>query len=89
MSLNSLADLSNDVDFQRRVAAAYSIAVPESAQNPLAWANENQWRVSASPGFADAYESAQAGGVERPGRDPAVITDPQIEAAVQAITGVT
>ena len=41
--------------------------------------------MAASPGFADAYEYALNTDVERPGNDPAVITDGQILAAVQAL----
>ena len=47
------------------------------------WATEHIWRVAASPGFADAYQYALNTNVERPGNDPAVITDAQILATVQ------
>ena len=77
------ADLSVDVDFTQRVAAC-AATQEEVTIHPLSWAGEHQWQVSAAPGFADAYASAVAGEVERPGRDPSVITDEQILSAVQA-----
>ena len=52
--------------------------------HPTAWADQNQWQIAAAPGFAEAYQYALDTGVENPGNDPAVITDAQILAAVQA-----
>lgn len=79
------AQLSRDPDFTQRLAAAGAVEVTAAAADPLGWAVEHQWAVAASPGFADAYASAVASGVERPGQDPAVISDAQILAAVQAL----
>jgi len=78
--------LSNDDDFIQRVAAcaAVEVTLPDF-MSPLGWANENIWLVAAAPGFADAYSSAIAGNVPTPGRDPSVISDAQILAAVQAL----
>ena len=84
MSYSSQAQLSVDSDFMNRIAAAAAVEVPKTHQ-PQQWAKDHIWWVSAEPGFADAYESALAGEVERPGNDPAVISDAQILSAVQAL----
>lgn len=78
------ASLSQDGDFLLRIAAAAQNEVDLGTQQPTAWAALHQWAIAAAPGFADAYSSAVAGGVEFPGRDPAVITDEQLLAAVVA-----
>lgn len=75
--------LSQDADFYNRVAACAATEV--DTDNPTSWASNNLWDVAAAPGFADAYSSAIAGNVENPGRDPSVISDDQILAAVQAV----
>lgn len=84
MSYSSQAALSVDPDFMARISAAAAKEVPKTHQ-PLQWAADHIWWVSASPGFAEAYESALAGGVPRPGNDPAVISDAQILSAIQAL----
>ena len=82
MSYSSQALLANDADFLQRISASAAVEVPHSHQ-PQRWANDNIWWISAAPGFADSYEYALNTNVERPGNDPAVITDAQILAAVQ------
>jgi hypothetical protein len=82
MSYSSQALLANDADFLQRISASAAVEVPHTHQ-PQTWANENIWWIAAAPGFADAYEYAINTDVERPGNDPAVITDAQILAAVQ------
>lgn len=84
MSYSSQAQLSNDSDFIQRTAAAAAVEVPKTHQ-PQQWAVDHIWWMAASPGFADAYESALAGSVDRPGNDPAVISDAQILSAIQAL----
>lgn len=84
MSYSSQAQLSNDSDFLARVSACAAVEVPNTWQ-PQQWAADHVWWISASPGFAQAYESALAGEVERPGNDPSVISDAQILSAVQAL----
>jgi len=84
MSYSSQAMLSMDTDFMNRVNAAAAVEVPHSHQ-PQRWGADNIWWIAAAPGFADSYEYALNTNVERPGNDPAVITDAQILAAVQAL----
>jgi hypothetical protein len=84
MSYSSQALLAADGDFWNRVAACAAVEVPIT-HSPTVWASEHIWRISASPGFADAYEYALNTDVERPGNDPSVITDAQIGASVQHI----
>lgn len=67
---------------QQRVTSA---AVKEGIEGYEQWAYANRWVWGAAPGWAAAYESAEVSGVEDPGADPAVITDPMILAQVQAM----
>jgi hypothetical protein len=89
MAYYDVAQLSNDSDFLARCAAAYSTETLASAdrENPSQWISDHAWDMASQPGFGDAYASAIAGGVERPGMDPAVITDGQILSAMQASVG--
>lgn len=88
MAYLDLADLAVDDDFLRRVAACAAEQEVGGAdlggQSPSSWAMLRQWRMAASPGFADAYAYAKGTGVQNPGADPTVITDEQILSAVQA-----
>lgn len=79
------AQLSRDGDFNMRLAAAAQLEIALGEQHALDWAGEHQWEVGASPGFGDAYASAVAAGVERPGADPSVISDAMILSAVQTL----
>lgn len=87
MAYSDVAALAGDYDFQLRVSAAIAIetASDPDAPNAPAWAADHAWQMAAQPGFGDAYASAVAGGVERPGRDQSVISDAQILSAIQAI----
>ena len=49
------------------------------------WTFNNRREYSAAPGWAAAWESAEAGGNPDPGSDPAVITDGMILTQVQAM----
>lgn len=83
MSYASQSLLSQDYDFNLRVSACAAIEL-NRVHDPQAWARDHIWRIASSPGFADSYEYAMNTDVARPGWDPAVITDEQILAAVQA-----
>lgn len=85
MSYSDQALLSRDADFMFRLAACSATEIALGDTQATDWAMAHQWQVSAAPGFADAYASALAAGVERPGNDPAVISDAQLLAAVQAM----
>lgn len=85
MSYMDQAMLSRDGDFNSRLAACASVEIDLGNQDPISWAFQHQWIIAAAPGFADAYASALAGGIERPGADPSVISDAQILSAVQAL----
>lgn len=84
MAYSDQALLAVDSDFHQRISACYAVEGPKTHQ-PTSWASDHIWWLAAAPGFADAYAYALATGVERPGNDPAVITDPQILSAVQAL----
>lgn len=85
MAYSDQALLSQDYDFTMRVAACAAVEIELAGEQPTTWAVNHVWIVAAAPGFADAYASAIAGNVERPGNDPSVISDEQILAAVQAL----
>lgn len=84
MAFSDQALLSVDTDFQQRIAACAATEAPKTHQ-PTQWAADHIWWLAASPGFADAYASALANNVERPGNDASVISDAQILSAVQAL----
>ena len=79
------SQLSTDADFRNRIAAAVATQLESlGLERPTQWADQHQWQIAGAPGFAAAYASAIAGDVENPGRDPSVITDADLLAAVQA-----
>lgn len=80
------SNISNDAMMQRRVSAcAAQEGCADAGLDPTEWALE--WRLvwAASPGWAEAWESAEASGNPSPGSDPAVITDGEILSQVQAM----
>jgi hypothetical protein len=80
MAYSDVALLAQDNDFILRTRACVS---EEGEADPITWSNDHQWQMAGAPGFGDAYASAIASGVPRPGNDPSVISDPQILSAVQ------
>jgi hypothetical protein len=87
MSFSDVAALATDRDFRDRIAACYSQEQEPvvGGMHPLTWTDTYQFNIAGAPGFGDAYASAIAGGVEFPGKDPAVITDAMLLGAVQAL----
>lgn len=86
MAYSDVAALAQDIDFRNRISAAAATEGDLPAGlHPITFADTYQWQIAGAPGFGDAYASALAGGVERPGNDPAVISDAQILSAVQPI----
>lgn len=81
MSYNSIAEMARNNALRERIAACAS-AEGVTIQ-PTRWADENQWFLAASPGWAAAWASALASNNEAPGRDEGVITDGMILASVQ------
>jgi len=89
MGYSDVAALNADQDFVQRTIAAYAEETLDSTSaDPAIWQRNNSWKMAAQPGFGDAYASAIAGSVERPGNDPAVISDAQILSAVQAVMAI-
>ena len=84
MTYIDLPVLAADPDFRDRCIGCAAL---EGNPAPEQWQYANKYAMAASPGFLDAYSSALAGGVPRPGADPAVISDDQILAAYQALAG--
>lgn len=84
MSYLTQAQLAGDQFLLLRVTAC---AASENVDNPQAWTMLHAWQLSAQPGWDEAYAYAIANGVEEPGADETVITDPMILSAVQALVG--
>jgi hypothetical protein len=82
MAYSDVALLAQDNDFILRTRAAVA---QEGEADPVQWSNDHQWQMAGTPGFGDAYASALAGGINRPGNDQSVISDPMILSAVQAL----
>lgn len=82
MAYSDIALLSSDGDFIQRTRACYA---NETESDPMEWARDHQWQMAAMPGFGDKYAYALANGVDRPGNDQSVISDPEILSAVQAL----
>ncbi len=85
--------MAQDADLRMRIAACISTQrgydIPAGVANhPTALADFFQWKCAGQPGWGDAYAYALANGNERPGDDPAVITDGMILSAVQAVLGI-
>lgn len=74
--------MAQNADLAARVQAA---AAQELDVDPYSWQASNMLDLCASPGWDQAWSSAEAGGNQAPGRDPAVITDGMILSAVQAL----
>ena len=49
------------------------------------WTTERSWDLAATPGWADAWESAEASGITDPGASETVITDAMILSRVQPL----
>lgn len=82
MSYSTLAQLAKDTDFLDRVTAC---AATQGLTQADKWAADNRWRMAAQPGFDESYEYAVNLEVTDPGKEPSVIADKQILAAVQSI----
>jgi len=87
MAYADVAALANDADFNARTIACVATENTAGAGygDPGMWAAQHTWAMASQPGFGEAYASALAGGVERPGRDQSVISDSQVLSAVQTI----
>lgn len=82
MTYYTQSKLAFDADLADRVTACVAL---EGMPDPAGWPIAHRWELSAQPGWDAAYASAIAAGIERPGREEGVITDPMILASVQAI----
>lgn len=81
MAYSTIAAIAQDSALALRIAAA---AAQELKTRPYpAWVSEYQWDLASAPGWAEAWESAVASGIQDPGSNPGVITDGMILAAVQ------
>lgn len=82
MSYSSQAKLAQDPDLLERIAAC---TATQGIRQPVGWAYDRQWQLSAQPGWSEAYEYALTISVDSPGKQENVISDTMILSAVQAI----
>lgn len=82
MSYANIANMTESGSLMRRCFAA---AAQEGETDPEGFVGTHRWEYAASPGWADAWGSATAGGDVDPGANEAVITDGMILSATQAI----
>jgi len=86
MSYLSQAEIAGNGSMMARVAQC---AAQQGEADPDAWTSTNRRTWASSPGWDDAWESAQASHAgDRsydPGADDAVITDQMILSEVQAL----
>ena len=83
-----IAAAARNEDLRNRIAGCLS-SLGRTDPHPLGGADQIQWAVVGKESIADAYAYAVAvGSVERPGLDPAVITDASILDAVQEVLGI-
>lgn len=82
MSYSTQSLLAHDIDILDR---ATSCAATQGLPNPFQWVGDNQWALSASPGWDEAYAYALNVGTERPGWQETVISDGMILSAVQLL----
>ncbi|QGJ88896.1 hypothetical protein PBI_TEAMOCIL_42 [Microbacterium phage Teamocil] len=81
MTYATIATMANDGNLLQRLTAA---AAEEKKDKPYTdWVNDRRWDLATTPGWAAAWESAVAAGIENIGGNGGVITDGMILAAVQ------
>lgn len=84
MSYATIAAITQSGAMNQRLTAAAAQEGKNTA-SPGSWVSKNIWTLAASPGWSEAWESAEAGGVTDPGANEAVITDGMILASVQPL----
>lgn len=83
----SYANIVSAARSQSLIDRVTACAAQQHLGMPERWAKDNAWQVAAQPGWGDAWASAVASGIEDPGADEGVITDPMILSAVQTLAG--
>lgn len=76
------AQLAMNLDLVARVTAC---AAQEGVLDPENWVPAHRWQWASSPGWGAAWAYALASGVADPGKNPAVISDGMILAAVASL----
>ena len=88
MAYADISALQQDSDFAQRTIACYAVeTLGQGAVDPASWQAQHAWDMATQPGFGDAYAFALNSDPPnpQPGKDPAVITDGMILAAVQSM----
>jgi hypothetical protein len=87
MTYNSVGKIASSMGMNRRISAA---AAQEGTQeNAQMWTMNHIWQIAGSPGWAEAWESAEASATDNTNPDIGarddVVTDAMILAAVQPL----
>lgn len=85
MAYSDIALLTTDNDFIFRIRACSST---EGELDPVNWTADHIWRMASMPDFGEKYSYAIANGIDRPGNNQSVISDPDILSAVQSLRNV-
>lgn len=80
----AIAQMVADAPLGSRITAAAAL---ERIHNPELWVMQRRWLLVARTDWADAWNSAAAGGVPDPGASDSVVTDQMILSAVQSVRG--
>lgn len=90
MTYSSIVEMAQSQSLSQRIAAC---AAQEEIAEPQGWVATNMWRLAASPGWAEKWDYAKGTYAKDKNPDtgdrPDVISDEDILAAVQALTGRT
>lgn len=82
MSYKTQAKMAEDTELFSRI---FACVASEGETQPVRWAFDNKWLISALPGWDAAYAYSLAAGNTHPGDDEGVITDGMILSGVQAL----
>jgi hypothetical protein len=91
MSYSTIATIEQSATLLGRVTAAVATETdPAEGNNRFGpqWTGDRSWDIAATPGWAEKWESAVAGGITDPGANPGVITDADILARVQPLLAI-
>jgi hypothetical protein len=92
-SYSAIAAIANDGNMQERMRACATqqahLGNAPGITDPITWVADNRYVWASSPGWGEEWDSARETHWDdpgyQPGRDPAVITDAEILATVQAL----
>lgn len=89
MTYNIITEMYHSQSLTQRCTASVASEVVAGAPGDTAvansWVTQRAWDIAATPGWADQWASAVAGGISDPGANEAVITDAEILSRIQQL----